>query len=46
MIGEGKLLELFVSTAWNVWNQRNKVKLNLHGSALHQVAEQSKIMLA
>ena len=46
MIREGKSLELFAFTAWNVWNQRNKFKLNLHGNALDQVVEQSTIMLA
>ena len=39
MIEEGKSLELLAYTAWNVWNQRNKVQLNLQGSLLHQFAE-------
>ena len=35
MIKEGKSLELLAYMAWNVWNQRNKVQLNLQGSLLH-----------
>ena len=35
MIEEGKSLELLAYMAWNVWNQRNKVQLNLQGSLLH-----------
>ena len=33
-------------TACTVWNQRNKVRLNLQASPLHQVAAQSAEMLA
>ena len=46
IIGEGESLKLFAYMAWNVWNQRNKVRMNIHVSPLHQVAEQSKLMLA
>lgn len=46
MIEEGKPLELLAYTAWIVWNQRNKVRLNLQASPLHQVAAQLAEMLA
>ena len=42
MIEEGKSLELLAYTAWNILNQRNKARLNLQGSPLHQVAEQTR----
>ena len=38
MVDEGKSLELFAFTTWSVWNQRNKARLNLQASPLHQVA--------
>ena len=39
MIEEGKSLELLAYTAWTVWNQRNKVRLNLQACPLHHVTE-------
>ena len=41
MIEEGNSLELLAYTAWSVWNQRNKVRLNLQACPLHHVAEQT-----
>ena len=46
MVEKGMPLELFVFTAWSVWSQQNKVRLNLQSSPLHQVAEQARTMLA
>ena len=46
MIEEGKSLELLAYTAWTVWNQRNKVRLNLQACPLHHVAEQTAELLA
>lgn len=46
LIAEGKPLELFAYTAWMVWNQRNKARLNLQVIPLHQVADQAKELLA
>ena len=46
MIEEGKSLELLAYTAWSVWNQRSKVRLNLQACPLHHVAEQTAGMLA
>nr|POF04430.1 hypothetical protein CFP56_32043 [Quercus suber] len=46
MIEEGKSLELLAYMAYTVWNQRNKVRLNLQANPLHQVATQSAEMLA
>ena len=46
MIEKGKSLELLAYTACTIWNQRNKVRLNLQASSLHQVAAQSAEMLA
>ena len=46
LIAEGKSLELFAYTAWMVWNQRNKTRLNLQAVSLHHVAEQAKEVLA
>ena len=46
MIEEAKSLKLLAYKAWNVWNQRNKVRLNLQASPLHQVAEQTAALLA
>lgn len=46
MIEGGKSLELLAYTTWNVWNQRNKVRLNLQVNPLHQVAEQMRAKLA
>nr|POE79104.1 hypothetical protein CFP56_25444 [Quercus suber] len=45
MIEEGKSLELLAYTAWTVWNQRNKVRLNLQACSLHHVAEQTAELL-
>lgn len=45
MIEEGKSLELFAFMTWSVWNQRNKARLNLQASPLHQVAAQSRAKL-
>ena len=42
MISEAKNLELFSITAWTVWNQCNKVRLNQIATALHQVASISR----
>lgn len=42
---EGKSLELFAFMTWSVWNQRNKARLNLQASPLHQVAAQSRAKL-
>ena len=41
MVDERKSLELLAFTAWSVWNQRNKARLNLQSNPLHQVAAQS-----
>ena len=41
MIKEGKQLELFAYTAWTVWNQRNKVRVRVPTTALHQIPEVS-----
>ena len=38
IIEKGKSLELLVYVACTVWNQRNKVRLNLQASSPHQVA--------
>ncbi|XP_075665685.1 uncharacterized protein LOC142635414 [Castanea sativa] len=38
-------LELFVVTAWKVWNQRNTVRLNQLVDSLHQIAHISKAWL-
>ncbi|XP_075645666.1 uncharacterized protein LOC142616767 [Castanea sativa] len=46
LMAEGKSIELFAYTAWMVWNQRNKVRVNQLAVPLHQVAEQAKQMLA
>lgn len=46
MVEKGKSLELFAYTACTIWNQRNKVRLNLQASPLHQVAAQSAATLA
>ncbi|KAK9990304.1 hypothetical protein SO802_025289 [Lithocarpus litseifolius] len=46
MIGKGKPLELLAYTAYNVWNQRNKVRFNIQTCLLHQVAAQSAERLA
>ena len=46
LIAKGKPLELFAYTAWKVWNQRNKARLNLQVIPLHQVADQAKELLA
>nr|XP_023875864.1 uncharacterized protein LOC111988307 [Quercus suber] len=46
MVEKGMPLELFAFTAWSVWSQRNKVRLNLQSSPLHQVAEQARTMFA
>ena len=35
LIAEGKSLELFAYTAWMVWNQRNKARVNLQAVSLH-----------
>ena len=35
-------LKLFAVTAWTVWNQRNKVRLNQTATTLHQVASISR----
>ena len=45
MVEKGKSLELFAYTACTIWNQRNKVRLNLQASPLHQAAAQSAAML-
>ena len=45
MVDKGKSLELLAFTAWNIWNQRNKARLNLQASPLHQVAAQSRTRL-
>ena len=45
MIKEGKSLELLSFTTWSVWNQRNKVHLNLQASLFHQVAAQTRAKL-
>ena len=42
MISEAKNLELFAVTAWTVWNQCNKVRLNQIATTLHQVASISR----
>ena len=46
MIEEGKSLELLAYTAWSMWNQRNKVRLNLQACPSHHVAKQTARMLA
>ena len=46
MVEKGTPLEQFAFTAWSVWSQRNKVRLNLQSSLLHQVAEQARTMFA
>ena len=46
MIEEEKSLELLAYTAYTIWNQRSKVRLNLQASPLHQVAIRSVEMLA
>ena len=46
MIEEGKSLELLAYTTWTIWNQRNKVRLNLQACPLHHVAEQTAELLA
>ncbi|XP_065630298.1 uncharacterized protein LOC136067864 [Quercus suber] len=46
MIEEGKSLELLAYTTWTVWNQRNKVRLNLQACPMHHVAEQATELLA
>ncbi|XP_075665334.1 uncharacterized protein LOC142634995 [Castanea sativa] len=46
MIEEGKSLELLAFMAWTVWNQRNKVRLNLQAYLLYQVAEETAELLA
>ena len=45
MVDKGKSLELLAFTAWNIWNQRNKARLNLQASPLHQVVAQSQTRL-
>ena len=45
MIDEGKSLELLAFTAWGVWNQRNKARLMLQSSPLHQVAANARTSL-
>ena len=45
MVDKGKSLELLAFMAWNIWNQRNKARLNLQASPLHQVAAQSRTKL-
>ena len=45
MIDEGKSLELLAFTAWGVWNQRNKTRLMLQSSPLHQVAAHARSSL-
>ncbi|XP_075659227.1 uncharacterized protein LOC142629128 [Castanea sativa] len=42
LIAKGKSLELFAYTAWIVWNQRNKARVNQQAAPLHQVAQQAK----
>ena len=46
MLEKGKSPELLAYTTCTVWNQRNKVRLNLQASPLHQVVAQSAKMLA
>ena len=46
LIAEGKSIDLFAYTAWMVWNQRNKARVNQQAVLLHQVVEQAKQMLA
>ena len=46
LIAEGKSLELFAYTAWMVWNQRNKVRVNQQAVSFLQVVEQAKQKLA
>ncbi|XP_075645359.1 uncharacterized protein LOC142616377 [Castanea sativa] len=46
LMAEGKSLDLFAYTAWMVWNQRNKARVNQQAVLLHQVAEEAKQMLA
>nr|XP_023876693.1 uncharacterized protein LOC111989131 [Quercus suber] len=43
---EGKHLELFVFTAWSIWQQSNKVRVRAAATALHQVAEVARNALA
>ena len=45
MIDEGKSLELLAFTAWGVWNQRNRARLMLQSSPLHQVAANARTSL-
>ena len=45
MIEKRKSLELLAYTACTIWNQRNKVRLNLQASSLHQGAARSVEML-
>ena len=42
IILEARNLDLFAITAWTVWNQHNKVRLNQTAMALHQVASVSR----
>ena len=46
LIVEGKSLDLFAYTAWMLWNERKKARVNQQVVPLHQVAKQAKQMLA
>ena len=35
IIAEGKQLDLFAVTAWSIWNQRNKARVQAYASDLH-----------
>ena len=39
-------LDLFAVTFWQIWNQRNQVRLNQPANSLHQIVHISKVWLA
>ena len=45
IIAEGKQLDLFAVTAWSIWNQRNKARVQAYASDLHQIAAAARINL-
>ena len=45
IIAEGKQLDLFAVTAWSVWNQRNKARVQASIIDLHQIVAATRISL-
>ena len=45
LIMQKKDVELFAATVWMIWNQRNRVRLNLPAESLHQLAHTARTWL-